>query len=187
MLIASGAVYMGLAHELGLKPFRVKDSEHPGKDLKERIHIALSDRSHDFIHVHTKAPDEAAHTKDPLRKKAVIELLDKGLEELVTEVEKGKDLLVVVTADHSTPSSSVLIHSGEPVPVTLTGPNVRRDHVTTFDEVSAASGCLGLLRGRELMFMILNYAGRSVLLGHRLGKRETLFFPDSYVPFKMTE
>jgi 2,3-bisphosphoglycerate-independent phosphoglycerate mutase len=187
MVIASGSVYMGLAHELGLKPFRVKDSEHPGEDLKERIRIAVSDTSHDFIHVHTKAPDEAGHTKDPEKKKKAIALLDQGLDELVREAEERNDMLVVVTADHSTPSSSSLIHSGEPVPITLVGPNVRRDEVNVFDEVSAASGCMGLLRGQELMLMVLNYSDRSMLLGHRLGKKETLYFPDTYEPFKLTD
>jgi 2,3-bisphosphoglycerate-independent phosphoglycerate mutase len=186
MVIASGSVYMGLAHELGLKPFRVKDSEHPGEDLKERIRIAVSDTSHDFIHVHTKAPDEAGHTKDPLRKKEVIALLDRGFDELVREVEERNDILVVVTADHSTPSSSTLIHSGEPVPVTLIGPNVRRDEVNAFDEISTASGCMGLLRGQELMLMVLNYADRSVLHGHRLGEKERRYFPSTYEPFKLT-
>ena len=187
MVIASGSAYMGLAQELGLKPFRVKDSEHPGEDLKERIRIAVSNTSHDFIHVHTKAPDEAAHTKDPVRKKEVIALLDQGLDDLVREVEEKNNLLVVVTADHSTPSSSVLIHSGEPVPVTLAGQNVRRDEVNTFDEVSAASGCMGLLRGQELMLMILNYSDRSVLHGHRLGEKERSYFPITYEPFRLTD
>jgi 2,3-bisphosphoglycerate-independent phosphoglycerate mutase len=187
MVIASGSLYMGLAYELGFEPFRVKDSEHPGEDLKERIRIAVSDTSHDFIHVHTKAPDEAGHTKDPVRKKKVIELLDQGLDELVREVEERNDMLVVVTADHSTPSSSALIHSGEPVPVTLAGLNIRRDEVNAFDEISAASGCLGLLRGQELMLMILNYSDRSVLHGHLLGKKENLHFPDTYEPFKLTD
>ncbi len=187
MVIASGSVYMGLAHELGLKPFRVKDSNDPGKDLKERVRIAVTDTSHDFIHVHTKAPDEAGHTKDPLRKKEVIELLDRGLGEFTKQVEEGNDLLALITADHSTPSSSTLIHSGEPVPVTLVGPNVRRDEVTAFDEISAAWGCLGLLRGQELMLMALNYSDRSVLHGHRLGKKEALHFPDTYEPFKLTD
>ena len=187
MLIGSGSLYMGLALELGLKPFRVKDSEHPGEDLKERIRIAVSDTSHDFIHVHTKAPDEAGHTKDPVRKKEVIELLDQGLDELVREVKERNDMLVVVTADHSTPSSSALIHSGEPVPLTLIGPNVRRDEVNAFDEVSAASGCMGLLRGQELMLMVLNYSDRSMLHGHRLGEKERPYFPCTYEPFKLTE
>ena len=102
-------------------------------------------------------------------------------------VENSEDLLVVITADHSTPSISSLIHSGEPVPVTLVGPTVRRDGVGTFDEVRAAAGCLGLLRGRELMLTILNHVDRSAMLGHRLGRIERPYFPHAYEPFKLTD
>jgi 2,3-bisphosphoglycerate-independent phosphoglycerate mutase len=185
MVIASGAMYMGLARELGLTPVKVADGKDPGEDLKERIRMALSDRDHDFIHVHTKAPDQAAHTKEPARKREVIDRLDRGLDELVEAVEQRDDLLVVVTADHSTPSCSALIHSGEPVPVCLIGPEVRQDEVTAFDEISAAAGCLGLLRGEELMLMILNYSGRAVLVGHRLGDVERRYVPKSYKPFQL--
>ncbi|MCF8144111.1 MAG: phosphoglycerate mutase [Deltaproteobacteria bacterium] len=185
MMIASGSIYLGLARELGLTPMKVADGKDPGADLRGRIRMALSDTAHDFIHVHTKAPDKAAHTKDPVHKRDVIDSLDRGLDELVEAVEQRDDLLVVVTSDHSTPSSSLLIHSGEPVPVCFAGPNIRRDAVTAFDEISAAGGCLGLLRGEELMLMILNYSNRSTLMGHRLGPVERRYVPKGYRPFRM--
>lgn len=187
MMIASGAVYEGLAREIGLEFLRVKDSLDPGKDLRERIRLALAEPSNDFIHVHTKVPDEAAHEGDPREKEVAIAALDRGLDELVQAVERKDDLLVVVTGDHSTPSMSPMIHSGEPVPVVLAGPTIRRDEVDAFDEVSAATGCLGLLRGRELMLTILNHADRSSLLGHRLGRDERPYVPPAYESFKLTE
>jgi 2,3-bisphosphoglycerate-independent phosphoglycerate mutase len=148
LLIASESMYIGLARELGLTAFRVKNSDDPGQDLRERIRLALEDTEHDYIHVHTKDIDEAAHSGDPEKKKNVISALDCGLDELIGAVESRNDLLVVVTADHSTPSISSLIHSGEPVPVIMIGPNVRRDKVGVFDEISASEGCLGLIRGK---------------------------------------
>ena len=187
MMIASGSVYAGLAHEIGLTFVRVQDSSDPGRDMRERIRLALEDTSHDFIHIHTKVPDEAAHTGDPRQKEAAIAALDGGLDELTEAVGKREDLLVVVTGDHSTPSMSALIHSGEPVPVMLIGGSIRRDEIDVFDEVRAATGCLGLLRGKELMLTILNHADRSTLLGHRLGSEERPYFPRSYEPFKLTE
>ncbi|MBW2259860.1 MAG: 2,3-bisphosphoglycerate-independent phosphoglycerate mutase [Deltaproteobacteria bacterium] len=187
MMIASGSMYAGLAHEIGLTFVRVKDGSNPGKDIRDRIRVALTDASHDFIHVHTKVPDEAAHKGDPKQKEAAIAALDSGLDELTKAAESRDDLLVVVTADHSTPSMSSLIHSGEPVPVTLVGGSIRRDEVDAFDEVRAAGGCLGLLRGQELMLTILNHADRSALLGHRLGGEERYYFPRTYEPFKLTE
>lgn len=187
LLIASGAVFGGLAHELGLSFVGMKDGPDPEEDLRERIRLGLANTFHNFVHIHTKVPDEAAHKGDPKGKERAISALDRGLNELVRAVETRDDLVIGVTADHSTPSISPLIHSGEPVPVTIAGPTVRRDRVKAFDEVSAASGCLGLLRGRELMLTLLSFSDRSLLLGQRLGETEGAYFPETYEPFKVTE
>lgn len=183
LLIASGAVYKGLALELGLSFDERKDSRDPGKDLSQRLERALKDNEYGFIHVHTKVPDEAAHNWDPVGKAAAISELDRGLKELVEALEGGERIVVALTADHSTPSAPPLIHSGEAVPLVIAGPTARRDAVDRFNEVSAAQGCLGLLRGKELMLMLLNSADRSCLSGHRLGGRDTCYFPLEYKPF----
>lgn len=185
LMMASGSVYGGLAHELGIDFQWVQDTDDPGKDLKDRIHLAMSDTTHDFIHVHTKVPDEAAHTGDPLYKKDQISRLDAGFMELLDAVEKKEELLVVVTADHSTPSISPMIHSGEPVPVLMAGPSVRRDDVRHFSETHAANGCLGMLRGAELMLMILNYSNRGNLFGHQLGPIKRDYLPSDDEPFEL--
>jgi 2,3-bisphosphoglycerate-independent phosphoglycerate mutase len=184
MMIASGAVFEGLAHELGMTFVRVRDGEDPGEDLRERLRIALSDRTHAFIHVHTKVPDEAAHTGNPHRKRLAISALDRGLNELLEAVATTEDLLVAVTADHSTPTVSALIHSGEPIPLCLAGSTVRRDRVDAFDEVSCSVGSLGLLRGKEFILTLLNHADRASLMGQRLGKTETPYVPESYDVFE---
>jgi len=147
--------------------------------------MALSDTTHDFFHVHTKVPDETAHTGDPLYKKDQISRLDRGLKELLDVVEKEEDLLVVITADHSTPSISPMIHSEEPVPVIMAGPSVRRDGVETFSETHAACGCLGMLRGAELMLMILNFSNRGNLDGHQLGPIKRASLPSDDDPFEL--
>jgi 2,3-bisphosphoglycerate-independent phosphoglycerate mutase len=185
LMIASGSVFGGLAHELCIDFQFVRDSDDPGTDLKDRVRSALTDTTHDFIHVHTKVPDEAAHTGDPLYKKNQISQLDRGLKELVRIVETERDLLVVVTADHSTPSISPMIHSGEPVPVIMAGPSVRRDDVRKFSEIHAAKGCLGMLRGDEPMLMILNFSNRGNLDGHQLGPIKRVYFPPDNEPFEM--
>jgi len=187
MFIASGAVYGGLAHELGLTFVKVRDSDDPGGDLRERIRLALDDERHDFFHVHTKVPDDTAHRGGPQEKKAAITALDGGLDELLEGLEKREDLLVAITADHSTPSMTTLIHSGEPVPLAVVGPNVRRDDVSAFDEISAAKGCLGFLKGPELMLTLLNYADRSSFMSHQLGNRKRAYVPRDYPPFKRTK
>jgi len=187
LMIATGAVFAGIATELGMTFHQAQDGEDPGVDLAERIGVALADTQHEFVHVHTKAPDEAAHRGDPTGKAAVIEELDRGLESLVDAVETREDLLIAVTADHSTPCGTPLIHSGETVPVLMAGPTVRRDNVRGFDEIQAARGALGLLRGEELMLTLLNAAGRSALFGHRLGAKQRPYVPKDYDPFHDTD
>jgi 2,3-bisphosphoglycerate-independent phosphoglycerate mutase len=170
LIIASGIMYKGLGTYLGMDVRVVKDSADPadsGKDLSMRIRMALASLSdYDFIHVHTKMPDEAGHTKDPLCKKEVLETLDRGIGTVLPELmDQSDDLLVVVAADHSTPSAGPLIHSGEAVPLIFCGPGVRRDRVRHFDEVCAAGGALSLLRGKELIYLILNHLDRAKLQG----------------------
>ena len=177
---ASGDVYQGIAKEIGMTFVKYEDSADPGADLAGRIAGAVSDDVHDFIHVHTKTPDAAAHKGDPGMKKQVIESLDGAMTELVAVVSARKDILLVLTADHSTPCRSRLIHSGETVPVIVAGGSVRRDRVSRFDEVSAAAGSLGQIRGRELMQMILNCADRSLLSGLCLGNHQTAYIPAHY-------
>jgi 2,3-bisphosphoglycerate-independent phosphoglycerate mutase len=183
-LIASPSVYAGLAREIGLDFIQAVDTPSPGDDLHARIEQAVADNDHNFLHVHTKIPDEAAHKGDPKYKRDVISLLDRGLGQLAEAMPHRDDILLAVTADHSTPSGTPLIHSGEPVPLLIYGANVRRDNVEKFNEIEAATGCLGMLRGAEMMAMLLNYSNRSVLCSHRLGTLEHHFFPPSYKPFR---
>ena len=183
LMIASASIYEGLAHELGFDFIKDRDGRDPGRDLRRRIRLALNDPDHDFFHVHTKVPDEVSHKGTPVLKKKALEALDGGFRDLVKAVERNSDVLAIVTGDHSTPSESTLVHSGETVPVIMAGPRIRRDRVEAFDEVSAAGGCLGLLRGRELMFMALNFSERSVLVSHQLGDAVTPFIPEDYPPF----
>jgi 2,3-bisphosphoglycerate-independent phosphoglycerate mutase len=184
MVVASVSVYAGIAHELGLDFVHVKDTEDAGEDLRERVYLALEDLTHDFIHVHTKIPDEASHKGDPEKKRDVISRLDHGLAGLVEVMKNAKDILLVIMADHSTPSRSLLIHSGEPVPLCFVGECVRRDAVHRYDEVSCSQGCLGFLKGEELMHMILNYSDRSSLFGHCLGPVQRPYMPLDYDRFQ---
>jgi 2,3-bisphosphoglycerate-independent phosphoglycerate mutase len=185
--LASGLVYEGLAKFIGMDFVKAVDTDDPGADLAERIRRAKEAlaRGYEFVHVHTKAPDQAAHTKDPRAKLAVIESLDRGIASAIGPLLEDPQVLVVVTADHSTPSAGPLVHSGEPVPVVFCGPGVRKDNVACFDEVCCASGALGFLRGRELMGMILNYLDRARLSGLRDDPTDRPYWPGKYRPFFM--
>ena len=182
--IASGSMYAGLAQYLEMDFHRVTNSRDAGKDLAERLELAAENTErYNFIHVHTKAPDKAAHTKSPKAKVRAIEALDAGLQHAVEPLLHDKDVLLVVTADHSTPSGGSLIHSGEPVPCLFVGEGVRRDPIDRFDEISAAGGSLGCLRGDEMMHMILNYLDRARLGGIRDAPHGQEFWPGDYDPF----
>ncbi len=184
--MASGLVYHGLSRFLGFDFIKVSDGRNPGQDLADRIihaHRALAD--YDFIHVHTKVPDEAGHAKDPLMKKAAIEALDEGLAQAIQSVVDDPEVLLVIASDHSTPSGGPLIHSGETVPLIFCGPGIRQDRVDSFDEISAVRGNLGQVRGGELILMILNAIDRIKLQGLMDTPYHQPYWPGDYQTFKL--
>jgi len=185
LAIASGILFRGLSLHLGLEPKTVKDTARPEVDLLERLKLAQQARTHDFIYIHSKAPDEAAHTKDPLIKKTAIEALDGALAFALEEITADPNTLLVITADHATNSAGNMIHSGEAVPLLMVGKYTWRDQVTRFDEVSCAQGALGQVRGKELMYLILNFLDRGKLMGLRDSPTDQPYFPGKYKPLKI--
>jgi 2,3-bisphosphoglycerate-independent phosphoglycerate mutase len=184
--ISSGLIYHGLCTSLGIDVRRDTDSGDPADDIARRVRMARDALGgYDLIHVHTKAPDEAAHAKKPVKKKEVIEALDRGLAAALGPLADDPSVLLVITSDHSTPSAGRLIHSGEPVPLLVAGAGVRCDTVRRFDEISVAGGALGLLRGRELMYLILNHLDRAKLQGTQPDPFDHHFSPETYEPFRL--
>lgn len=163
--ITSGVLYHGLCSHLGMDIRKVHDTEDCEEDLLERLRIAYEAKEYDFVYVHTKAPDEAAHKKDPNLKRKTIEALDRALGWAVRTILPDEDVLLVITSDHSTASTGTMIHSGENVPVTMAGKYTRRDHVSSFNEIDCAMGNLGYMKGHEIMFMILNLMDKGKLKG----------------------
>ena len=92
------------------------------------------------------------------RRVEVIEEMDAAfnmvLESMVTE-----DILIMVTSDITLPSAGNRPCSGLPVPVIIMGEGVRRGASAKFDEALAASGSLGILRGKELLLTLHSYMG----------------------------
>ena len=118
--------------------------------------------SHDMVFVNVKAPDIASHDGDFRLKVQVIENIDVMLGRILKDLHE--EVVVVLTADHSTPVS-VRDHSADPVPVSISGADSRVDAVRAYDEISAASGALGRIRGMELMPTVLGMANRSKKFG----------------------
>jgi 2,3-bisphosphoglycerate-independent phosphoglycerate mutase len=158
----------------------VTDTGDWGADLLERLQKAYRAKEYDFIYVHTKAPDEMAHLGDPEKKRKVIEALDKAFAWVVKEIIPDEEVVFVLTSDHSTPSGGEMIHSGEPVPLAITGRYARRDAVQHFDEIRCASGALGMVRGHEVMYMILNLLDRGKLQGLMDSPTNQPYFPGPY-------
>jgi 2,3-bisphosphoglycerate-independent phosphoglycerate mutase len=107
----------------------------------DNVETALSE--YDFVYIHIKGADQAAHDKDPKRKREVIEDIDRHLEPY-----RNFDGVIVITCDHITSSLSG-DHEYGPVPVLLYGRG--KDSVKTFDEQIAKKGALGRMTGRELL------------------------------------
>lgn len=136
----------------------------------EAVQMAL-DSEYDYVHLHTKDPDEASHKKDPFKKVEALERLDKLIEPLLDF--KG---LLIVTADHSTPCAGEMIHSGESVPFMAKGQYVRRDRVSKFNEVDCSAGSIRLT-GANFMKFIQNATDRGNLYHLRTGRKHRNYKP----------
>lgn len=105
---------------------------------------------YDAIYIHIKGPDVPAHDGRAHDKLEVIEDVDLAFfAELLPRIDRSRTLLAV-TADHST-SCVKKAHTADPVPLLVSGPNVRADAAGTFGERAAARGSLGTLRGVEIV------------------------------------
>ncbi|MBN2025543.1 MAG: alkaline phosphatase [Actinobacteria bacterium] len=150
---------MGEVLSMQVKTVGAKDA---GRDLEMKLEAAsaLLREGFEFVFVHTKHADEAAHAGDPAAKAEVIAAMDLALSSAATSWD-DPELLLVVTADHSTPTAldRRVIHGGDPVPVLFHGRTVRRDGLQGFDEVSAARGGMGQITGGDLM-PVISYLSR---------------------------
>lgn len=184
-VVASAPVYAGLAALVGLQA-RLMEAEDPGADLRAKLETAaaLLQAGADFIHVHTKAADEAAHTHDPHTKREVIEALDDALGPLAAEAGPFAEVLVGVTADHCTPTRGPQLHSGDSVPLVVRGATVRRDQVERFGERACVGGALGQLVGGDLLPLLLNLADRGAFLGGRPSPIPILGMPRRVLPLR---
>jgi 2,3-bisphosphoglycerate-independent phosphoglycerate mutase len=95
--------------------------------------------ANDIVYVHMKAPDVKGHDQDPIEKVQAIERFDAMVGCIVEQLPE--DTYVAVAADHSTPCE-IGEHTGDPVPVLIYGPSIRRDRVQQFSEIDCMQGGL---------------------------------------------
>ncbi|MGE0823186.1 MAG: alkaline phosphatase family protein [Candidatus Binatia bacterium] len=183
-------LYIGIARICGMTSVSVTPQPTIVDDFREKLAAAqrLFDEGYEFVHLHTKGPDVAAHRKDPVAKQQAIEAIDETLGELVKRIEKEENLLVVITGDHATPSSGPLIHSGETVPLLIVGgPNVLSDEVRCFHERAVSRGGLGHVFGKDLMPLLLNLTDRVRLYGVQHQSHARPYWQKKPVPFRVEE
>jgi 2,3-bisphosphoglycerate-independent phosphoglycerate mutase len=174
--VTDTALYRGFARLLGMTLIDMPyDASQPAADMRARIAAAATLlESHDFVHVHVKATDEAAHTKRPAFKRDIIEATDAGLDGLFALTGRA---IVAVTGDHASPSTGSLLHSGDPTPFVVAGPGVRPDGVAAFAERSSLQGECGRLLASDILPFLAGLANRPYFLGHRPGASQTVALP----------
>jgi 2,3-bisphosphoglycerate-independent phosphoglycerate mutase len=163
--VAGGALYKGVARSVGMDLIDVPGataSYDTDVDAKARA-AATALATHDYVFVHFKATDTAGHDKDPAKKVAMVEKLDHLLSVLTNQIERDQTY-IAVTGDHTT-ACDIGNHTGDPVPLLISGPGVRSDPVARFTERTCAAGGLGHLRGKELMPLLMNYLDRTPMFG----------------------
>jgi 2,3-bisphosphoglycerate-independent phosphoglycerate mutase len=154
--IAGGALYKGVARLAGLTvldvPGATVDLQADLRAMAQATRAALGEA--EFVFVHIKGTDNAAHDGDAQAKKEFIERVDREFfGELVSSLPG--DVHLCVSGDHTTPPA-VREHTADPVPVLFVGPAVRPDRTQAFGERAAAEGGLGRFSGR-LVPQLLGY------------------------------
>lgn len=179
--VTSTRLYRGIAAALDMRSTHLPPVGDLEQDLAARLDAArdlIADGAR-FVHVHTKATDEAGHTKQPHAKRDVLEAIDLGLAGLAALADNA---IVAVTGDHATPSTHGVMHTADPTPLLVAGPTVRPDAVTTWGELPAQHGWWGHVRANELLPLLLGQANRPVFLGHRITPRPVIALADTPQP-----
>jgi len=153
LCVAEYPMYRGLSRLLGI------DLTKPPTGLKaafEQFRLSYLDaEDKDFFFFHIKDTDSSGEDGDFSRKVEILETIDR-LMPLILDVHPD---VLVVTADHSTPSTMGR-HSWHPVPVLVHSEFSRVDDVNAFNESSCSHGSLGIRPGFHLMGLALAHAGR---------------------------
>lgn len=184
--VTDTALYRGLARLLDMTLLDIPyDAAQPTADMSARVAAAARLlESHDFVHVHVKATDEAGHTKRADFKREIIAATDAGLAALPALAARA---VVAVTGDHASPSVGGLLHSGDPTPFVVAAPGLRPDAVTHFGERAALAGECGRLRADDVLPLLAGLANRPFFLGHRPGPVQTLALPDAPEPMPIAD
>lgn len=161
-VISAVDLVMGLGIYAGLDVIEVPgatgylDTNYVGK--AEFAMASLKDK--DFVVVHVEAPDEAGHMGDLEAKLQAVEDFDENVVGTVLRAarESDEDYTIVVLPDHPTPIA-LRTHTSEPVPFVMYSTlEDEVDDVETFDEDAMKKGSLGIVRGCDLVQLMMERA-----------------------------
>jgi 2,3-bisphosphoglycerate-independent phosphoglycerate mutase len=163
--IAATPLVKGVCKVAGMNLINVEGATGtPQTDYMAKAEAAVQAlRDYDLVLLHVKAADVASHDGNSRQKIEVIEKIDAMLGCLLAGIDVASTYLAV-TADHTT-SVGTGNHEGDPVPIAITGPYVRRDSVEEFGERSCAMGGLNRIRGSDLMPVLMNLLGKTKRFG----------------------
>ncbi|MEM3737423.1 MAG: 2,3-bisphosphoglycerate-independent phosphoglycerate mutase [Candidatus Bathyarchaeia archaeon] len=164
--IVPSALVRGVAISAGMKalPLPPCADGTTGTDAKAKAKVAVENlRDYDFILIHVKGADNASHDGNLRQKQVMIRKIEGMVGFLLREVNL-RDTYIALTADHATPIT-VRGHAGDPVPVTIAGPEVVKDGLTGYSERHCAKGGLGRIRGLDLMPILMNLLGMTRKFG----------------------
>ncbi len=122
--------------------------------------IDTASKDYNFMLINVDGADEAGHDGEMEEKVKFIEKVDSVIGELM----KIEDVYFILTADHSTPIS-IMDHTGDPVPIVITGPEVRVDDVKKFNEREASKGGLCRIKGNNIMDILMDLMNMSTKFG----------------------
>ncbi len=128
-----------------------KDYILRAKKVKRAIKI------YDGLYIHIKGPDEPAHDGDIKGKIASIEAIDKFFfGKLIPDINL-EDVVIAVTADHSTPCMTKA-HTDDPVPFMLIKDAKKSDGMQNFSESNSKKGSIGTINGIGIMPLLIEAA-----------------------------
>jgi 2,3-bisphosphoglycerate-independent phosphoglycerate mutase len=162
-VVAAAGLIIGIGKMCGLEylPVGSMEIESSGSQAAAKIHKAVEAlATYDFVLLNIKGADEAGHDGNFQKKTQFLTQTDPAFKELLTL----KDVIIVVTVDHSTPVS-IKDHSADPVPILMHGPGVRMDDVAHYNELIAYKGGLHRIRGMDVMPIALDLINKAKKYG----------------------
>lgn len=133
-------------------------SGHLDVDYPVWAKVALNSlNKYDGLYVHIKGPDDPGHDGDFLKKKEIIEAIDRFFFPALVSGIDLKDYVICVTSDLCT-VCNIKAHSAIPVPLLVCGANISPDGTMSFSEKTCLSGSLGNLAGQDIMPFLVKSA-----------------------------